>query len=763
MIHVGRARVPKPAILDSPQVHEERKKLTKIFGNLKAEQVVEYPFVPKLYWNPEIKKALFELFHGKCAYCETLLTSGGELDHFRPKRGAVSRDGTKSPGHYYWLAYEWENLYLSCQMCNRLKATRFATTKSRAKPGRLGATLFTEDALLLDPCDTRQKFWPDHHLTYVEEKDAVVVVSDTVYGQYTIECLALNRAVLVQQRGKELAGLKALLSTFNLKKRLPGKNNTQMMNLLKSSLAPDHQYAGMNRQFVRRYLLEVQAVPWYRKELFGEESREESTPKTKRAVAASAATFKKHVKRQASYSVETETAQQKEIYYSGAKRIERIEFRNFKAIEKLDLVFPSPPTESPDSPATNRESWMMLLGENSTGKSSLLQGIALALMGERHCNELGLDARRFVRRKAARGTGSVKITLTNIPQPITLTVNNKSKRFKVTPKEPKVLLLGYGATRLLPPETHEKGTTEKHVRIKNLFMPTAPLNDAEAWLLDRTKLPDDRFVWVKDALKKLLMLPKGIDFQRVPKSNPKGLEVQLADGKVGLRDLSDGLQSVLALCTDIMISLLERWDVENAEGLVLLDEIEVHLHPRWKIEIVQLLRSIFPRVAFITTTHDPLCLKGLQCGEIVVLRRNERNRVIAITDVPPVDELRADQLLTSPLFGMHSTRGRTSRHVVRYSQLLGKRRRTTEEQEELQRLKLELDTVLSSGENSLEREAEAILHRGLLSARGGTESAPDPRLRTGMASTQTPDDKLVIPDAALREQVKLQLAMLLKK
>ena len=57
MIHVDRARVPKPAILDSPQVHEERKKLTKIFGNLKAEQVVEYPFVPKLYWNPEIKKS----------------------------------------------------------------------------------------------------------------------------------------------------------------------------------------------------------------------------------------------------------------------------------------------------------------------------------------------------------------------------------------------------------------------------------------------------------------------------------------------------------------------------------------------------------------------------------------------------------------------------------------------------------------------------------------------------------------------------------
>ena len=57
------------------------------------------------------------------------------------------------------------------------------------------------------------------------------------------------------------------------------------------------------------------------------------------------------------------------------------------------------------------------------------------------------------------------------------------------------------------------------------------------------------------------------------------------------------------------------------------DEIETHLHPAWKLEIVTRLRRVFLRLHFLATTHDPLCLRGLQSGEVVVLRRSGRRHI----------------------------------------------------------------------------------------------------------------------------------------
>ena len=73
-------------------------------------------------------------------------------------------------------------------------------------------------------------------------------------------------------------------------------------------------------------------------------------------------------------------------------------------------------------------------------------------------------------------------------------------------------------------------------------------------------------------------------------------------------------------------------------------------------------RRCFPRVSFSVTTHDPLCLKGLHDGEIVVLRRDEVDRIVAVTGLPSVEDLRVDQILTSEMFGLRATRGAWGRH-----------------------------------------------------------------------------------------------------
>lgn len=65
------------------------------------------------YKHKDIKDALMRLYHGKCAYCETYDPSP-HIEHYRPKRGG-----------YYWMAYSWDNLILSCSQCNIRKKDQF--------------------------------------------------------------------------------------------------------------------------------------------------------------------------------------------------------------------------------------------------------------------------------------------------------------------------------------------------------------------------------------------------------------------------------------------------------------------------------------------------------------------------------------------------------------------------------------------------------------------------------------------------------------
>jgi hypothetical protein len=79
---------------------------------------------------------LEQTLNGKCAYCESLisLSSPVILDRFRPTQDAVGLDGQFAEDHYWWLAYEWFNLYSCCADCNRLKATRFPVGAARRAP-----------------------------------------------------------------------------------------------------------------------------------------------------------------------------------------------------------------------------------------------------------------------------------------------------------------------------------------------------------------------------------------------------------------------------------------------------------------------------------------------------------------------------------------------------------------------------------------------------------------------------------------------------
>jgi hypothetical protein len=327
-------------------------------------------------------------------------------------------------------------------------------------------------------------------------------------------------------------------------------------------------------------------------------------------------------------------------------------------------------------------------------------------MGEEHANRLGLDARSFVRRDPEVERGEVTVEVSGVGA-VRMEFSRDSERFFIDPPDPKVLLLGYGATRLLPKAVGRASSDQRAIRILNLFDPTAPLADVESWLLNPEMVSDEQLERFGDDLARLLMLEADTRLHR----DNGHVELEYQGTRKVLRDMSDGFQSIIALAGDISIGVRDWWDgLREAEGIVLLDEIEVHLHPTWKISIVERLRETCPMLSFVVTTHDPLCLKGLRPEEIIVLRRSPENEVEVVTDIPRIDHLRSDQLLSSFLFNLKSTRGSgTAVAIARYSTLLGKEGRSAGEEAELQELRRSLQQELSSAVTPMQRRIEEQL------------------------------------------------------
>ena len=114
---------------------KSKKGRTSASGQAKAKQLDEsIHILSSIYAATDVKVALVRTHHGKCAFCESRLlhVSHGDVEHFRPKAGYNifdwnSLSGMSELDHrgYFWLAYEWENLYLSCQICNQTYKKNF--------------------------------------------------------------------------------------------------------------------------------------------------------------------------------------------------------------------------------------------------------------------------------------------------------------------------------------------------------------------------------------------------------------------------------------------------------------------------------------------------------------------------------------------------------------------------------------------------------------------------------------------------------------
>lgn len=665
-----------PLSYDNELLSSQRESISQFYAlppEQRSQQKVRFD------WSPEVARwvssMLADLFLSKCAYCESRL---GEvnLDRYRPPDGAMNLNGQVDADHYWWLAYDIQNILPACPGCVRSKANRFPVAGNRAGIGFVGDALDLEKPLLLNPYQDD----PSIHLTYALDGMAIPLSNR---GAVTIKILGLNRITLVQRRAECATRLRQKMQS----------NFRALEDLLSIELSPGSEFSAFKicvaaallkesrrfhwSQFAYRMGLRVPMLPAAHRqdEFIGDERKLE-------------------------FSIE-KLHSFKEVYFSERQGIESVEISNFRGIRHLRLDFGS--TGSAGAP------WNVLVGENGTGKSTILQAIALALMGEGRANSIGLRPRDCVGPYGPEAL--VQVTLSNYPEPVVLGCHKDDRRFTIVPQQPKTLILGYGSVRLLR-KTASRGRRDyQHLRIRNLFNPHAQLNDIEQWLIDLSDTEFNQAAW---ALKQVL--PLEYDGQLVRTRSEVRLVTQ--QGDIPLRVLSDGYRSMIALVGDIMATVLPVWHhPEKAEAVVLIDEIEVHLHPRWKLFIVERLRRAFPRISFVCTTHDPLCLQGLLPEEVLVLGRNSDGETIATRPSIPLSDLRADQLLTSPLFGLATTRPDVNKVASTYATLLAKSDPSEIERMSLEELKERLSELYRKGETDLQRAAEQLLSAALREAR----------------------------------------------
>jgi uncharacterized protein (TIGR02646 family) len=215
----------------------------------------------EIYRDEEVKKALEELFHRKCAYCETK-QEGFDVEHYRPK-GRVA-ENPNHPG-YYWLAYAWENLLPSCVFCNQSrrdpptwdnphtgpaagKIDQFPLRDETKRAMDHTGSLAGEEPLLLNPCtddpESEFKYDPFGEVVLDGQSDRLIA---------TVRICNLNRKRLKDARLIVLqATIEVLLEIKKARENGNLDHESSWTNHLKNRLMPDSTiHAGVVRDVVR--------------------------------------------------------------------------------------------------------------------------------------------------------------------------------------------------------------------------------------------------------------------------------------------------------------------------------------------------------------------------------------------------------------------------------------------------------------------------------------------------------------------------------
>lgn len=373
--------------------------------------------------------------------------------------------------------------------------------------------------------------------------------------------------------------------------------------------------------------------------------------------------------------------------------------------------------------------WTILLGENGTGKTTILQALAAMepvevrpkgedLFGPiRRCQRL--DGPLFMRggdpaELVVRYAGGTRLEANASIQEGSLKYQERNtviSAFHINGNVDFPQCAGYGAGRRFGKISLERSASNDATL--SLFFDTADLINAENWLLQLdysvSKLPKNQnrqscnLLMVTNVLISLLPGIEGIRFDASSGFFPTPhVQFKTPYGWVPLRHLGYGYKTMIAWVVDLAARMIERYpespDPLAEPAVVLVDEIDLHLHPKWQRNVVGYLTERFPNTQFIVTSHSPLIVQSAADANLALLRR-EGDHVVIENHPETIRGWRIDQVLTSDLFGLPTARPPgEEKLMLRRDQLLAKSRLTAVDRRKLEEINEQIGPV-PSGES----------------------------------------------------------------
>ncbi|WP_447096105.1 AAA family ATPase [Pseudomonas sp. CF10PS3] len=308
--------------------------------------------------------------------------------------------------------------------------------------------------------------------------------------------------------------------------------------------------------------------------------------------------------------------------------------------------------------------WHVLLGDNGSGKSTFLRACAIALMGPKNAMGLRLPWQDWVQHGEKEARISIGFTQDSVDQwtgkgnttagklRAAVKINEHGITIaEVSPSPNRHVWGGAGwFTSSFGPYRRFSGGNKDHEKLfystpklashLSLFGEDVALSETLSWLKDLhyTKLNDESsgvsnsssgrlLANIKNFINQDGFLPNGSKLEEV---TPKGITFKDPNGEIiEITELSDGFRSVLSMTLELIRLLSINFGQGHlfssdstqivVPGVVIIDEIDVHLHPRWQRAIGPWMTTHFPAIQFIVSTHSPLVCQGAVNGSITRL------------------------------------------------------------------------------------------------------------------------------------------------